>query len=340
MWRISRAFRTDGLCRRQAMFSNKAWQRHGCYSLGSDQYFNMPLGKSMIGCQDDWNSLDHFDPTTDSRRIFSHFLALRKQFSSLQDGFNLVQRGNWTYYISRPGSNNTQTEMGLWSVSRAPLDDVQTLTGNKDQIWLLYSNENQTKTWTYDCKGSLWISSPYESGQVVRNLFYPYETYTLAESGSAVNNDSKAPWFGCMSSITMDPFGFKALIPIDEWVPQPPMLTKFTPGHDARIQAEAGDANATTVQISLEFSLPMDCNSVTNGMSFTLVGNGSAPTIDQTSIKCLTLTNVDPPRIPGTPVSQWSWTANLVNFPDGILDIQVKNAATQAGVSTNVSGSS
>ncbi|KAM5531218.1 hypothetical protein V8D89_015136, partial [Ganoderma adspersum] len=321
---------------RQAMFSNKAWQRHGCYSLGSDQYFNMPLGKSMIGCQDDWNSLDHFDPTTDSRRIFSHFLALRNQFGSLQDGFNLVQRGNWTYYISRPGSNNTQTEMGLWSVSRAPLDGVQTLTGNKDQIWLLYSNENQTRTWSYDCKGSLWISSPYESEQVVRNLFYPYETYTLAESGSAVNNDSKAPWFGCMSSITMDPFGFKALIPIDEWVPPPPMLTKFTPGHDARIQAEAGDANATTVQISLEFSLPMDCNSVTNGMSFTLVGNGSAPTVDQTSVKCLTLTDVDPPRIPGTPVSQWSWTANLVNFPDGILDIQVKNVATQAGVSTNV----
>ena len=140
-----------------------------------------------------------------------------------------------------------------------------------------------------------------------------------------------------MSSITMDPFGFKALVPATEWVPPPPMLTKFTPGHDARIQAEAGDANATTVQISLEFNLPMDCNSVTNALSFNMSGNGTAPSVDQNSIHCLTLTDVPAPRIPGTPVSQWSWTANLVNFPDGILEIQVKNAITQTGVSTNVS---
>ncbi|EJF65933.1 glycoside hydrolase family 13 and glycosyltransferase family 5 protein [Dichomitus squalens] len=321
---------------RQAMFSNKAWQRHGCYSLGSDQYFNMPMGKTVLGCQDDWNSLDHFDPTTDSRRLFTHFLALRKQFSSLQDGFNLVQRGNWTYFIARPGSNGTLTEMGLWSVSRSPISGVQTLTGNTDQVWMLYSNENTTKTWEYDCHSSLWISSPYQSGQVVRNLFYPYENYTLAQSGSSINNNSQAPWFGCMSSVTMDPFGFKALVPITEWVPPPPMLTKFTPGHDARIQAESGDANATTVQISLEFNLPMDCNSVTNAMTFNMSGNGNAPTIDHNTIKCLTLTDAPAPRIPGTPISQWSWTGNLVNFPDGILEIQVKNAATQTGVSTNV----
>jgi hypothetical protein len=78
------------------MFSNKAWQRHGCYRLGSDQYFNIPLDKAVLGCMDDWNSLDHFDPTADSRRMFAHFLYLRTVYSSLQDGFNLVQRGNWT----------------------------------------------------------------------------------------------------------------------------------------------------------------------------------------------------------------------------------------------------
>jgi alpha-1,3-glucan synthase len=44
------------------MASNQAWQRHGCYKLGSEQYFNMPLEKSLLGCVDDWNSLDHFDP--------------------------------------------------------------------------------------------------------------------------------------------------------------------------------------------------------------------------------------------------------------------------------------
>jgi len=84
---------------RQAMFSNTAWQRHGCYHLGSDQYFNMPLEKALIGCNDDWNSLDHFDPTASTRRMMTHFLYLRTVYNALQDGFNLVQRGNWTFYF-------------------------------------------------------------------------------------------------------------------------------------------------------------------------------------------------------------------------------------------------
>ena len=315
--------------------STKAWQRHGCYALGSEQYFNMPLGKAMVGCQDEWNSLDHFDPTMDSRRVFAHFLALREHFTSLQDGFNLVQRGNWTYFISRPGSNGTPTEMGLWSVSRAPIPGVQELSGNSDQVWLLYTNENQTKTWEYDCKGDLWISSPYQGGTVVRNLFYPYENYTLEDSGSSFFNNSRAPWYGCLGSVTMEPLGFKALVPADQWIPPPPMLTKFSPGHDARLRAESGDANATTVDISLEYNTPMDCDSVTKAITLRMSGNGNAPTIS--SVQCVTLTDVPPPRVPGVSVSQWSWSATLQNFPDGILEITVKDAETQAGVSTRVS---
>ncbi|EIW51684.1 glycoside hydrolase family 13 and glycosyltransferase family 5 domain-containing protein [Trametes versicolor FP-101664 SS1] len=319
---------------RQAMISNKAWQRHGCYSLGSDQYFNMPMGKALLGCHDDWNSLDHFDPTTDSRRIFSQFLSLRTQFSSLQDGFNLVQRGNWTYYIARPGSNNTLTEMGLWSASRAPISGVQVLPGNSDQVWLLYTNENQTKTWSYDCKGSLWISSPYQSGTQVRNLFYPYENYTLSDSGSSYFNDGKAPWYGCLDSFTMDPLGFKALVPSDQWVAPPPMLTRFLPGHDARIPVTKDQTNATTLDITLEYNTPMLCDSITKAITFTMVGGGSAPTLS--NAKCSALTNVPAPRIPGVSVSQYQWTATLQDFPDGILQMTITNAQTQAGVSTNV----
>ena len=73
------------------MPGTKAWQRHGCYALGSDQYFNMPMGKAMLGCQDQWNALDHFDPSTDTRRVFSQFNYLRTVYGALQDGFNLVQ---------------------------------------------------------------------------------------------------------------------------------------------------------------------------------------------------------------------------------------------------------
>src|ERR1700743_3544735 len=103
------------------MTSNTAWKRHGCYGLGSEQYFNFAVSKAVIGCHDDWNALDHFDPTMDLRRIFSRFLALRRAYPAIQDGFDLTQLGNWTYTIQRPGSYPVLTEMGLWSVSRQGL---------------------------------------------------------------------------------------------------------------------------------------------------------------------------------------------------------------------------
>lgn len=44
------------------MSSNTAWVKHGCYKLGSAQYFTMAIDKALIGCHDPWNGLDHFDP--------------------------------------------------------------------------------------------------------------------------------------------------------------------------------------------------------------------------------------------------------------------------------------
>ena len=58
--------------------------------------------------------------------MFAHTLYLRTKFTP-QDGSNLVQCGNWTYYIALPGSNDVQTEMSVWSVSRTPIQDIQTL---------------------------------------------------------------------------------------------------------------------------------------------------------------------------------------------------------------------
>lgn len=324
------------------MISNKAWQRHGCYTLGSDQYFNMPLGKSLMGCQDDWNSLDHFDPTTNSRRVFARFNQLRSTYNALQDGFNLVQRGNWTYQIQRPGSNDTPTEMGLWSVSRSGIpNSSNVLKGTvTDQVWLLYTNENVTRTWQYDCKdANLWISSPYVAGTVVRNLLAPYESYTLAESLSSYNNDSKAPYTGCMASFDTQPFGFLALVPEDEWIGPLPTLTGFLPGHDARIHAESTDSNATTVDITLEFNMAMDCTSVTKSISFNMSssGHGSAPSISGTP-NCQTITNPTYSTIVGADASFWSWSATLTNVPDGILEILVNNPSNQGGTnSTGVS---
>lgn len=320
------------------MISNQAWKRHGCYVLGSEQYFNMPLEKSLFGCEDDWNALDHFDPTADSRLMFSHFHHLRQVYPALQDGFNLVQQGNWTYYIERPGSNGTGTEMGLWSVSRSELAPYQVLQGDhKEVVWLLFTNENTTQTYTHDCKQDGWISTPYQSGTVVRNLFAPYENYTLQDSLSSFNNDSKAPWTGCLGSITMDPLSFKALVPVAQWTTPMPMITQFTPGHDARLLANPGDTNATTVDISFSFSMAMDCNAVTQSISLNMSssGHGNAPTIG--NVQCAPIATPPTSRLSGVSVSQWTWSATLTNFPDGVLTITVNNpAAASFGLTTGV----
>ncbi|KAH9946048.1 glycoside hydrolase family 13 and glycosyltransferase family 5 protein [Epithele typhae] len=309
---------------RQAMFSNKAWQRHGCYSLGSEQYYSMPLSKSVLGCQDDWNALDHFDPTTDSRRIFAHFLALRNHFSVLQDGFELTQLQNLTYDIYRPGSDGASSTIGLWSVSRGA-SSTQTLTGSNNDVWFLWTNVNQTASWNPSCTKANHIAAPFKSNTQVRNLFYPYENVTL----SASNDDN-----GCLASLTMDPFSFKAYVPVEDWIAPPPMLTSFTPGHDARSQAESGDANATTLDVVLYYNTPMDCNSVTSGITLTFTGNGNAPSFG--TADCLTITDAPAPKISGASVTQWRWSNTLTNFNDGILEIQIKNVVSQTGVSTNV----
>jgi alpha-1,3-glucan synthase len=316
------------------MTSTRAWQRHGCYKLGSDQYFNMPLEKALIGCHDDWNSLDHFDPTTPTRRIVSHFNHLRTVYPVLQDGLNLVQLGNWTYFAQLPGPNHTQTELGWWSVSRAGIPNIQNFQGNHtDQIWLIYTNENVTQSYQFNCSGPLWISSPYASGTTVRNLIAPFEIYQLQDSQSSVFNNSQAPWTGCLPQLTLDAYSFKALVPLESWVPPLPMMTKFSPGHDQRILAEAGDPNATDINIAFEFNVEMNCDSVTNGLSFQMSssGKGSNPTFDPNRVKCGAVLDPDPVKISGAEISAWSWSVTLNNVPDGILELTLTNIATQDG---------
>ncbi|KAG8699976.1 Cell wall alpha-1,3-glucan synthase ags1, partial [Ceratobasidium sp. 394] len=314
---------------RQPMTSNTAWQRHGCYKLGSEQYFNMPLEKALLGCVDDWNSLDHFDPTSATRRLMAQFHYLRKQIPLLTDGLHLLQRGNWTQFIQLPGSNGVETEIGWWSVSRSPIAGIQTNfnSSTSNDVWLIFTNMNTTQSYSYPCSSKLWVSTPYVGGTRIRNLFYPYETYTLEDSQSSFNNNSMAPWVGCLPQLTLEPNSFKAFVPVDEWVAPLPALTRFTPGHDARLHAEAGDTNATTIDVSLEFNMPMNCQSVTGGISFTVSssGHGSAPTVNQNSVKCQNVTNPIRPTLPGDPPSAWSWSATLNNVPDGILTITVSN---------------
>lgn len=262
----------------------------------------------------------------------AHFNFLRKQYPSLQDGFSLVQLGNWTYDILRPGSNVTQTEIGMWSVSRSP-HQTQNITrvgstAVADTVWMLYTNENKSVSYTIPCSDpKRWISSPYMAGTVVRNLFPPFENYTLQASLSPYYDDGKAPYRGCVGSVAFEPFGFKALVPVAVWVDPRPALTKFTPGHDARVLS-----NSTNVDISFEFNTAMSCAGLTKALTATTSSKGktTSPTVLASSVKCGPVTNPPPATIPSGDTSQWSWTGTLQNVPDGITQITltaVPNAA-------------
>ncbi|KAG8842358.1 Cell wall alpha-1,3-glucan synthase ags1, partial [Serendipita sp. 411] len=309
---------------RQSMPSSTAWKRHGCYILGSQQYFNFPLDKALTGCHDERNELDHFDPTSPPRRLISRFNHLRTVYPALQDGFNLVQWGNKTNFIALPGSNGTLTELGLWYVSRAALPSVQNFTGQHgDQVYLLYTNENKTVNYSFDCKSDGWITSPYVSGTTLRNLFAPFETYDLQDSQSSFFNDSQPPYRGCLPSVTMEPLTFKALVPQEMWVPPRPMLTRFLPGHDSRIVTH-NSSNDTTVRISLEFNVEMSCDGVTSAISLTTSsGSDLTPRIQDGSVTCGTVGGQGSTYLVGDVTSSWHWSAVLADVPDGIIEIKL-----------------
>lgn len=306
------------------MASSRAWQRHGCYKLGSTQYYNMPLQKALLGCEDDWNSLDHFDPTSPPRRLMARFNQLRALYQALQDGFSLVGLSAKTYQYQLPGSNVTTTETGLWSVSRSALSIVQNFTGNlSDEVWLMYTNENKTVQYTLDCLGSDAILAPYAPNTTVRNLFAPYETYDLQDSQQPVNKDGKAPYRGCVPSITMEPLSFKALVPVEKWTGPSPVLTKFVPGHDARLLVEDGMANATTVDIAFQFNMEMSCEAITTGLALSISSPdvGLVPRVQQGSVQCGPVDGAGSTYLVGDVTSAWQWSGKLENVPDGVLEL-------------------
>jgi len=308
------------------MSSSRAWQRHGCYKLGSTQYYNMPLQKALLGCEDDWNSLDHFDPTSPPRRLMSRFHQLRTLYPVLQDGFGLVEWGKKTYNYQLPGSNITTTETGMWHVSRSALPGVQNLTGtvnSSDQVWLIYTNENKTAQYTFDCQGSDPMVAPYVSGTTVRNLFAPYETYTLQDTVRPFNEDGKEPYRGCIPSITLEPLSFKALVPLAIWTSPSPMLTKFVPGHDARLLVEDGMANATTVDIAFQFNMEMSCEAITNGLALSISSPdvGLVPRVQNGSVQCGPVDGTGSTYLAGDVTSAWQWSGKLENVPDGVLEL-------------------
>jgi alpha-1,3-glucan synthase len=322
---------------RQAMTSTKAWQRHGCYKMGSSQYYNMPYDKALTGCDDDWNALDHFDPTAEPRRLIAHMNELRSLFPVLQDGLDLHAMNNVTRYIQLPGSNMTQTELGLWIVERGPLafqaNDTAVFGGTTDygnKVLLLYTNENQTINYQANCLADGWMKTSFAAPVTLRNLFYPYERYPLQDSTEGFFGGTETPFRGCLPNVTMAPYEFKALVPEARWTLGAPAMTRFTPGHDARVLSD--DSN--TIRIRIEYDQEMDCASVQAGITISgsFGGSSMTPTLSSTA-NCQTFTPPadELPDIVGVAPSAWYIEATIENAPDGVYNIQVGRVNAQAG---------
>jgi alpha-1,3-glucan synthase len=155
-----------------------------------------------------------------------------------------------------------------------------------------------------------------------------YDTVTLEESLNPYYNDSKPPYRGCLPKITLDPFAFAAYVKEDAWKPPLPMLTHFTPGHDARILAPAGSANATTVDIRLEYNTPMDCDALQRAISFEVSKHASS-TPSLTNANCQNFDGSRDGIRNGVDASAWYLEATLTNVPDGVTEMIISSAPAQ-----------
>lgn len=324
---------------RQPMVSTVAWQLHGCYNVGQEKYADIYLDSALLGCQDDTVSYDQRNPAHPVRNIIKRMYELRSAFPALNDGFNLTKLSNQTYDIYLPGSKGTPTETGLWSVYRGKAD-TQDFTGQgqgNQSVWLIYTNENSTKSYSFDCSTTAKsLIAPFAAGTTVRNLFYPYESITLVTSKTVIGIDGSTTINGCASSLSMPAWGYKAFVPTASWVAPTPVLTAFTPGHDSRILASGAIDTTEELDISISFSQVMDCTSVTNKVYLESNSyDGSKPTIKTSSINCTTLSNVVNATYSGGLPSVWTWSATLQKVAHGVHSVVVANASTTSGVATN-----
>ncbi|KKY24110.1 putative alpha-glucan [Phaeomoniella chlamydospora] len=331
---------------RSPMSSSTAWQTHGCYSIDpySSQFFKMPVESAAVGCHDPWISLDHRDPSHPVRNVIKHMYQMRDQFPVLNDGWFLQQLSNQTEDIFYPGSSGVATETGMWSVVRSYYDGVQDLggTNGNQSVWLVYSNENHTVDFTFDCDNDddnlniTALIAPFSKGTTVKNLFFPHDEKTLVASKRTLGLGGSSEVNGCLDSLTLNAWEFRAYVPIDAWVAPKPMVTKFVPGHDHRVTASVAVGESQDVDIEIHFSAEMDCDSLLENISFnstTLSGN--APSIKSHTCGNLTSseTNGD---FTGAIASAWAFKATLEGVEHGIHRITVNNATVYStGDATN-----
>ncbi|KAK0633963.1 hypothetical protein B0T14DRAFT_561497 [Immersiella caudata] len=320
---------------RQTFTASQAWKLHGCHAGNSSQYkaWDSLIDKARHGCEDPKASLDHRDPSAPIRNIMKSMYHMREKYDTFVDAWLLQPLSNQTHFVQLPFSNITQTELGIWSVARAFQPGVQGSEFATDPVWLVYHNENETTDYTFDCSDEKKaFYSPFVAGSRVKNLFSPYDEITLGNSTFSFGFAGLPDNSGCISKITMKPFEFRAYVLAANWEGPPPMITKFNPGHDASINSDEAKGS---VELEMEFSEAMDCQSVQNSISISsTVESGGNAKLSGVVCSNMTETPIRPDLI-GNIASNWKFTAVLTDVNDGLHQITVKSPRAVNGGSTN-----
>lgn len=326
---------------RQAMSSAQAWQMHGCYKVGDTNLNNAPFNSSLRACEDDLVSLDHRDPSHPVYGVLKQMFELRQRYPVLNDGWTLNELSSKTFNYTLPGSFGVPTTTGLWSVLRGRLEGVQDFSGEgmfgNQGVWLLYSNYNGSQTYTGDCSGQDAIISPFDANTTVKNLFYPFDEWSLNTSSVTLGIEGSQNPNGCLSQINMTHYGWKAFVPIQNWTAPSPAATRFLPGHDARILSNTSVDEPTSVDIELRFSDLIDCQSFQDGFSVnSTTESGKQASLDTSSVDCLTIDALNEASYYGPSASIWRAKATLNNVYDGVHVININNVTNQnKNASTN-----
>ncbi|KAL8990136.1 MAG: hypothetical protein Q9169_008200, partial [Polycauliona sp. 2 TL-2023] len=331
---------------RQAMSSATAWQTHGCYSLKTTTYFDFPVDSATYGCHDDSVSLDHRDPSNPILNIIKAMFQMRESFPVLNDGWFLQSLSNQTELITLPGSGDTPTEIGMWSTLRSRFTEGQDFSGQgqgNQSVWLVYSNRNESVEYEFDCSNNSTgtnvtaLIAPFDAGTTVKNLFHPFDEVTLTASVKKLGIEGSTKFNGCLKNLSLDAWDFKAYVPKDKFVGPRPMVTKFVPGHDARVVSKVDPGKSETLPVELHYSEEMDCDTITNTMKFnSTTEDNSVPSVDKDSVKCQKSTNEAPSPFVGGIPTQWTWTANLINVANGVHRVTLPNVtASDNGSATN-----
>ncbi|KAJ5580345.1 uncharacterized protein N7459_006330 [Penicillium hispanicum] len=313
---------------RQPMTSQTAWWTNGCFNLNTSKFYDFPIDKGRNGCNDITVTYDQRNPAHPLRNIMKRMFEIRAQYPVANDGLSLSTVSQLTKNIYLPGSSTTPTVTGLWSVLRSYLPGIQRDEIHRNEtMWLVYQNGNSTDTFGGNCSNhDTALLVPFPSGTKLKSLFYPY--------GELSVEDGPDDSYGCISSMELAPWEFRAYVEAASFVEPGPTVTEFFPGHDARLLSS--DDTGETIFVRLGYSQEMDCQSLTDAITLnSTTEKDIVASLDRSSVNC---TKIQARKTDNNFIGEiptvWTWSANLTNVYHGVHQLTVGNFSV-SGMHTN-----